>query len=77
MYPVVVPASAIQRFKYWDNIVKEGMLFQNELYTFINQFSPHKRLAAYEKGCELTHQQTRVCITVEESGYILWECLRK
>ena len=76
MYPVVIPASAIQRFKYWDSIVREGMFFQNEIYTLINKFPPKKRFIAYEQGCELTGENARICITVDNHGYLLWKSLR-
>jgi hypothetical protein len=76
MLPNVVPESIISRFKYWDDDVKDGMFFQDKLYTCINQFALQKRLVAYEKGCEISEQGFNVCITVTESRYVLWQELR-
>jgi hypothetical protein len=73
MLPNVISESCISRFKYWDNTVKDGMFFQNKFYTPIDRFAPQKRLVAYDTGCEFSSQGIKVCITVAESGYVLWQ----
>ncbi len=80
MFPNVIPESVISRFKYWDDTVKEGMFFQNRLYTPIRRFNSKERLAAYDMGCQISGQGVKVCISVVESGarsgYVLWQELR-
>jgi hypothetical protein len=68
MLPILVPESSVLRFKYWDEVIREGIFFQNNFYTSIHHFDADKRSVAFDKGCEIANQGFKTCITVSESG---------
>lgn len=63
-------------FKYWQDEIKIGMYYQNELYTQIKSYSPNHRLQAYDDACQLSNNNIDVCITASEQGYLLWQNLK-
>ncbi|MFQ4138068.1 hypothetical protein PGN35_017290 [Nodosilinea sp. PGN35] len=76
MHPLVIQESLVYRFRYWNETVQEGMYFNNDLYTYFQAFPVASRLTAYATAYEQIQQGNSVCITVSESRYILWLCLR-
>lgn len=77
MLPVVIPEELISLFKYWQEEVRVGMMYQNELYEKIRVYALDNRLTAYEDSYHLASINNKLlCITVSPSGYTLWQCLR-
>ncbi|MBE7383442.1 MAG: hypothetical protein F6J95_018755 [Leptolyngbya sp. SIO1E4] len=76
MLPIVIPEELVSSFKYWQEGIKVGMAYQNELYAQLKIYGPDKRLDAYEYGYQLSEAGNQVCITVTTSGYTLWKSLR-
>jgi hypothetical protein len=76
MYPIVISASLVTPFKYWDGAVKEGILYGHDLYQLVQKFDINQRLKAYDEGCKIGDNNVRVCITVTKFNYTLWQSLR-
>lgn len=76
MLPIVIPEDLVSLFKYWQEGVRAGMLYRNELYMQLRIYNSESRLSAYEDGCRLSGAGWQVCITVAPSGYTLWKSLR-
>lgn len=76
MLPSVIPEALIAAFKYWQEGVKVGMFYNNELFTQVKTYNLADRLAAYEDACELSDQGIQVCVTVSDREYCLWQSLK-
>ncbi|NER81821.1 MAG: hypothetical protein F6K42_20110 [Leptolyngbya sp. SIO1D8] len=76
MLPIVIPEELVSLFKYWREGIQVGMAYRNELYAQLRIYDSDKRLVAYEDGYRLSETGSQVCITVNESGYTLWQSLR-
>ncbi|MEA5448234.1 hypothetical protein VB780_06610 [Leptolyngbya sp. CCNP1308] len=76
IHPLVIQEDLVSRFRYWNERVQEGMHFNHELYTYFRSFSVAHRLNAYATAYEQIEQGNAVCITVSETCYIVWLCLR-
>jgi hypothetical protein len=75
--PVVVPHDSVCCFRYWQDGVKEGMRYKNELYVLVGRYSAADRLAVYDKSLELSGQGKDLCITtVRGTDYSLWQAMR-
>ena len=76
MLPPVIPESVIQTFKYWQDQIKVGMFYQNELYAQVKSYQSTERLKAYDHAYQLSEEGVHVCLTASEKGYCLWQNLR-
>jgi hypothetical protein len=77
MLPIVIPEELVSLFQYWQEDVKAGMMYQNELYQKIRVYALNSCLVAYEDSYQLAARDNKLlCITVSSSGYTLWQCLR-
>ncbi len=76
IHPFVIQEDLVSRFRYWNESIQEGMYFNNDLYTYFRSFSAAHRLNAYAAAYEQIEQGNTVCITVSETCYIVWLCLR-
>lgn len=77
IHPLVVREDLVNCFKYWDEEIQEGMSFKGELYTRFRSFSAANRLDAYGLAYEQIESDKTVCVTVSETRYVIWVCLRK
>lgn len=76
MLPSVIPVCAVVTFKYWQDQVKVGMYYQNELYAQIKSYQSTERMKAYDDAYQLSEQGIHVCLTASEEGYCLWQNLK-
>lgn len=76
MLPIVIPEEIVNLFKYWQEGIKVGMTYQNELYFQFKTYNSDRRLEAYDEGYQLSEDGKQVCITVNTDGYTLWQNLR-
>lgn len=76
IHPLVVREDLVRCFSYWNERIQEGMHFKNDLYTYFQSFSTAHRLSAYGLAYEQIEQGNKVCITVSETRYVIWLCLR-
>ena len=76
MLPSVIPESVIETFKYWQDQIKVGMYYQNELYMQVKSYKSTERLKAYDHAYQLSEEGVHVCLTASDKGYCLWQNLR-
>lgn len=74
--PLVIDESLVSHFKYWKEGIRQGIRFNNELYSYSQSYSVNERLKAYEMAYQQTEQGVAVCITVSKSHYTIWLSLR-
>lgn len=74
--PSVTTENLIQRFNYWHRGIRQGMRYNNELYTLLESYSSKERLKAYAVAHQHTEAGTIVCITVTGTSYCVWLSLR-
>lgn len=74
--PSVISESLVNQFKYWDQTIRQGMYYNNELYTYFQKYTLAERLKAYTIAGEQTEQGLGVCITVSKTHYSIWLNLR-
>lgn len=77
IHPLVVREDLVHCFKYWKEEIQEGMHFKGDLYTQFRSFSTTNRLDAYGLAYEQIEQDKTVCVTVSETRYVVWVCLRQ
>jgi hypothetical protein len=70
--PTIVNESLVHQFRYWDNQIKVGMRYRNELFTLLQSYPIDDRLKASDLGCEYQRQGIEVCITASKSTYSIW-----
>ena len=75
--PQLIPEQQMTLFKFYlDQVVQDGMTYQNELYRLERQFTVGDRLEAYQFGCELHKQGFLTLISASKQRYAVWSRLR-
>lgn len=75
--PLVINEDLTKPFKYWNQGVRLGMRYADELYILHQAYATADRLKAYTTGCDLAEQGMIVCITCSSNGYSVWVGLRQ
>ncbi|NJL55876.1 hypothetical protein HC928_12300 [bacterium] len=75
-FPSVVNEVLIYKFTYWNQSLKTGMRYGNELYTLFQSYSIEDRLKANDVAYEHISKGIQVCITVSKTHYTIWLNLR-
>lgn len=70
--PTIVNESLVHQFRYWENHIKVGMRYRDELYILLQSYPIAKRLKACDLGCEYQRRGVDVCITVSKTTYSIW-----
>jgi hypothetical protein len=75
--PTVVqePAKALFRF-FQQGTLREGLIFENDVYGLIRQYSLIQRQQGYQVAWALTDQKVPFILTASEVRYGVWICLR-
>ena len=73
---LLVEDEKVSRFVYWDDGVRNGMSYADELYEHVSSFGTEKRLNAYALSDELQESGSSVCLTVGQGKYSVWKTLR-
>jgi hypothetical protein len=75
--PVVLNEQQISPFKfYWEQTVREGMMYAAEIYGVAYELGSGHRLHAYQLACELMAQGWSAVVTVSQSRYLVWLSVR-
>lgn len=74
--PSMIDEKMATFFQYWDEGLRSGMRYQNDLYTLFATYPLQERLRASTVGCEQTERGVKVCITVSKTAYSVWLNLR-
>jgi hypothetical protein len=75
--PTVVsePGRSLFRF-FQQGALREGLIYENDVYGLIRQYSLIQRQQAYQVAWALTDQKVPFILTASEARYGLWICLR-
>ena len=76
MIPNVINEKNVNRFCYWDEKVCQGILYEGELYRYVNSYPEQERVNLFLLGMKLTQQGRVICITRLNNTYSLWLALR-
>lgn len=76
MLSPVIHERLIQRFNYWNQSIKQGMVYRNNLYDCCRVFPVARRLEAYAFIDTLSERNLDICLTVSEQNYTVWMNLR-
>ncbi|MEA5452492.1 hypothetical protein VB780_28220 [Leptolyngbya sp. CCNP1308] len=76
MLPVIVVESLVSPFKFWHGNIHSGMLYRNDFFACVQQFSVDDRSRAYARAIEEGKPGYKVCITVSKTTYTVWVEMR-
>ncbi len=73
--PVIVE-DLVNRFKYWNKTIQEGIQYQGDLYAQVRTYLATDRMQAFSDSHEYAATGNKVCITASKEKYTLWVDLR-
>lgn len=77
MLPKIIDEQQIFTFNFWfDNQLRNGMSYQNELFCQIGVFDIQQKAQVYRLSCKLAHQGLNLVISYSKKQCRLWGGLR-
>lgn len=74
--PLIVLETLVSPFKFWNEGIHDGILYRNDFYDYLHQFSATECMAAYAKATEVSNSGYKVCITVSQTYHTIWVEMR-